>query len=147
MSAFIVSEKCMNLVVNAILERASGERTFAGVSLQDGDAGQRIGDLLFAMNTRAMDARYGDRWHSDKAQWGQDTVLYRHSLAWQGNVLDPMPSTRRIAAFKAVQCLLYQCAEGTVDEEPLYKELEQFTAHLAYRIISQLPGFEEADWG
>lgn len=129
MSAFIVSDRCMNHVASGILDlRPTGLQTFAGIDLNDRDAGQRIGDVLFAMNGAAMIARYGD---SELEPGGR----YRPE------------KSAPVQCFKQTQCLLYQCAEGDVPETPLYQEIEAVTFRLAKLIIRTLPEYERAEWG
>jgi hypothetical protein len=54
---------------------------------------------------------------------------------------------RRVTAYKAISCLLYQCAEGDVPECPLYQDLERLAARLAADIVRSLPEYEKAPWG
>ena len=51
-----------------------------------------------------------------------------------------------IQVFKSVQCLLYQCSEENVPNQPLYKFLEELENLIARHIISEMPEYEKAQW-
>lgn len=142
MSAFIVSEKTMHQVVEAVLDRFdrhSSCRTFAGVSLTDPDGANQIGAVLYALNGRAIVARYGER----------DDMLAGIPAPYQfryGSCRRTDRQTFLCHLHKAIACLVYQCAEGDVPEEPLYGELEALQHHLAEAIVSALPAWEKAAW-
>lgn len=121
MSAFIVSEACMHRCVKAMLPDEA--------SCEEGD---ELGRKLFAMNQRAVQARYGVR------KDGYDAVPeYRY--------VSVIPD--RYAALKALCSLKYQCSEGDVPEEPLYKELSEAVSELALKIAMSAPEYERAAWG
>ena len=52
-----------------------------------------------------------------------------------------------IEAYKAAQCLRYQCSEGDVPEWTLYKGLNNIIECFANEIISNMPEYEAANWG
>lgn len=90
---------------------------------------QRLAADMYAMNVRAVNGRYGD-----------DTPEGPYAFGG-GNLRG------RIATYKALRCYLYQCSEGDVPEEPLYKALDTWAQRLADEIISALPEYEAAPWG
>lgn len=127
MSAFIVSTKTMNWIVTAILK---GTDTFCGVPTSAADAGDRIGRILFTLNSEAVNYRYGD-----------DEVVLEYRYRHQAHTAHP------IQAHKSISCLLYQCSEGKQFEtSQAYLELERFQNKLADNIITSLPAWQAAKW-
>lgn len=121
MSAFIISEKTMHLCVRAMLD----EGKF--VSHREKDD---MGKELFAMNQRAVQARYGKR------DDGYDAVPdYRY----QSQLPD------RVSMFKALECLLYQCSEGDVPEEKLYIRVSEKRDELAREIVRHSKEYERCE--
>jgi len=53
----------------------------------------------------------------------------------------------RVAAYKAASCLRYQCSEGDVPEQPLYKALVQFIGDLACETIDETDEYDACPWG
>ena len=47
---------------------------------------------------------------------------------------------------KTLGCYLYQCAEGRVPREPLYRALEAWERELAFWVVRRLPQYEAAPW-
>jgi hypothetical protein len=43
--------------------------------------------------------------------------------------------------------LLYQCSEGDVPEQSLFKALESIISSIANEIIQAMPDYEQAPWG
>jgi hypothetical protein len=56
------------------------------------------------------------------------------------------PMLTRVAAYKALRCLIYQCSEGDVTESDTFKELEVVAGEVAHAIVSALPAYETAAW-
>jgi hypothetical protein len=49
--------------------------------------------------------------------------------------------------YKSLCCLIYQCSEGKVPEEPLFKTLVDIKRIMAGCLISRLPEYNKAFWG
>jgi hypothetical protein len=140
MSAFMVGAATMQRVVLAIMHHCP---SFNGLptdrpGFPPGGIGTIIGRELFAMNQRAVNARYRDAvetGYSDPPEF-----WYRH---------EALPNTlaEQCACYKAICCLLYQCAEGSVPEEKPYQQLVKLRRHLAEDIVGSLPEYEQAPWG
>src|SRR5258708_25803522 len=127
MSAFIVSDGTMDLVVSAILkvhERGAWE----GILTASPTAGDEIGAKLYAMNHEAVRQRYDEREPFEPYSW--QPAGYRQPVRW----------------YKAIQCLRYQCSEGDVPETPLYAALTDLERHIAGNIVAQMPADEAAPW-
>jgi len=130
MSAFIVSDGTMDLVVSAAIKIAEdrGNGQFANILTRRSEAGDLIGAKLYALNHEAVAQRYDE---------GESSTPYR----WQ-----PAGYQNRVRWYKAIQCLRYQCAEGDAPETPLYAELTALERIVASYIIDELPAYKEAPW-
>jgi len=100
--------------------------------------GEHLADAMLAMNIDAFRQRYGikallvedlDRIDLDKRNWG------------------PLAGFSRVQMYKSLQCFLYQCSEGDVDEKPLYKTLSAIRELLAPSVNEDSPEYEAAEWG
>lgn len=92
-----------------------------------------FGDRLISLNALAISTRYGKC----------DDEL-RSTIPWN---LGKLSLYSNVTMYKAVQCFLYQCAEGDVPESPLYKWVSEFKNLLAGIIIENMPEYEAARWG
>lgn len=130
MSAFLVSDK----TITKILDGIARPHPWIWDSARMHDAPPKrfdeLGAELLMMNHRALKERYGDEMPK--------SVAYRYPSQWG--------STTPIETYKAIQCFLYQCCEGTVDESPLYKRVEQWQREVGSEIIRQLPEYDNTPW-
>ena len=55
-------------------------------------------------------------------------------------------SSCKIQLLKSIQCLIYQCSEGSVVKTGLYKKLVEVKNDLMDLIIRDLPEYEQAVW-
>lgn len=132
MSAFIVSTDCIHRCLYAALRHDGGGQPFL---LPDGDTDlDGLGARLLLLNREAVRQRYPD-------QWALTEDLAR-AYRWR------LPALRSPAALlKALASLQYQCAEGTVPEDPLYRALSAFVRRLRSVWGDEPPGWGEAPWG
>jgi hypothetical protein len=141
MSAFVISITQMDLVVTAICsaDQVYGQHIpqFAGEHTIDDSAATRIGRALFAMNVDAVTQRYSAK---DAAEYWEVSLAKTYTYT-RPRVVVPA------AAFKAMQCLQYQCSEGNVPESDLYRELEAAQAIIARKIVEAMPSYQRAAWG
>jgi hypothetical protein len=142
MSAFIVAKPCIARIVS-FLSKCSNSRGMdscivEGIGYNLPDAmllldERKLANDMMAMNYAAYYARYkGER-------SAPETFAARDFPAMQK--LDP------VVVYKSLVCFLYQCAEGDVREQQLYKTLKKVEHRLAYHIISETKEFKEAPWG
>ena len=129
MSAFVISDETMHRVVEA----------FVLYEKLPSVPASELGDMLFEMNFAAMRARYGDTFEPSD---------YRHAKR------EATPAEM----FKAVECLLYQCSEGSVPNTTLYAMAEEVAERLAVKLTGlsdvtaakqrawHLPEVERAPW-
>jgi hypothetical protein len=139
MSAFMVNTNVMAKVVTAILlnlDTFDGESTcrvkmLAAPTDEQKDAGSKIGRKLFRMDRRALRARY-------VCSGGYPLPQF---------VFERWADATPVEQFKAIRCLLYQCAEGNVPNSLLYDALNHAAGELAQRIVQDLPDYDKASWG
>jgi hypothetical protein len=133
MSAFIVDDGTIDRVIDAIFlhrENMTCEHGAFNIADEVPAKWDELGVRLLRMNHRATRQRYGDPEPLH--------IEYRYPLRFL--------QTTKVQALKATRCLLYQCSEGNVPDEPLFKELERFSDCQAHWIVSDLPEYSEAAW-
>lgn len=126
MSAFEVSDKTMHAILSAL--RNSGMiESFEVDPMNDADM-TRLGRELFMMNHRALLARYNEPL--------PDEVPYQFRFM----------DCSLVVSYKATRCLLYQCTEGNVPEEELFKSLAKFSAEIAQVFVERTDEYEKTPW-
>ena len=148
MSAFIVDKSTMQAVVTAICGRSFYGQIiprFLGFSTDTMDTSTRIGRGLYALNINAVTQRYG----GPVSDLPGPSNPERTAKTFRGP--DPSrqmtPTPELIRGLKALRCLIYQCAEGTVPDMAEYAELEQAAGAIAQEIVARLPEYDAAPWG
>jgi len=111
----------MHRVVFAIARRAD---VFAGMTASTCAQLDKIGSALFAMNERAVNARYPN----DPQQ-----IAPAYSFRPMGDEI----SVPKAAQFKAIACLLYQCSEGNEPDSDLFKALDALCNQLACSVAHE----------
>jgi hypothetical protein len=105
-----------------------------------------LGQQLLTMNIEAVRQRY-----DDEAVAGEDASRYTYNKPAEVPGCSP-----EIAAWKALECLLYQCSEGDVPQRALYLEVEHYAKKLGEQILTKhprvksmwdLPEIQNAPWG
>jgi hypothetical protein len=147
MSTFMISDDTMRRVLMAV-HITCPNTTIANTFIPptDSQIGRReaalteLGHKLFAMNAAAVDACYGRGEHKEFREPWDD---FRFEFETLRNNF-----TRKQACeyYKALCCLLYQCAEGAVDQSATYKQLEAIRDRLANDIVQDLPEYDAAPW-
>jgi hypothetical protein len=133
MSAFLVSTATMNAVLDGMMnirDRLYSRHVRFNVDRGHVAPMDKLGQDLFMMNLRALNARYGDE--------VPDGVKYHYPMRFMATPLEH--------SLRACECLMYQCNEGNVPDEPLYKELATFAEELRAAIIDRLPKYQSAPW-
>lgn len=134
MSSFIVSEQTMNNILNGLSNYRNQWMLKSLIDEQlgyDDDGLQSLGEKLFLLNQAGVMQRYP----SDKTDYVQVP-----KFVWKYAIID------KFQFLKSCECLLYQCTEGTVDEEPLFKWLERLVDNLRCLIISEISEYKNARW-
>ena len=108
MSCFVMNENRIASLAHEIISRNKGD-------LLVGEQGEtygrdRLADAMLAMNLDAFRQRY-----SIRALLAQDLdAIDLDTRNWK-----PLEAFSETQFFKSLQCFLYQCCEGDVDERPL----------------------------
>jgi hypothetical protein len=162
MSAFVVEDKTINRIVAYLYRDPTGRNIrrpesepFAktgyyfhfGLMQSEADAGlnwsqafevrrRKLATDLFVMNCRAVDTRYPDKPAQSAVGFHPDDFGYKE-------VESPSP----VAFAKMAQCLRYQCAEGKIPDEPLFKALSDSINIACANIVESLPEYEQCPWG
>ena len=125
MSAFVVSTETMQRVVHAC---GQYEVRFGahGHTCADLDM---IGNRLYAMNGRAVTARYGED--------DDPLPVFKYR---------PLGQVPLVHMLKATECLTYQCSEGGIPDEPDFKMLETLINRMRGDIVRDLPEYNAAPW-
>lgn len=132
MSSYIVSQECMNRIINGLYwsHRFKEMNTFwyDKHNLEDSNDYQLFGNKLFRMNANAVSQCYDRKVRAPKYKWTDDTINIFQFL-------------------KSVQCFIYQCSEGDVMDSDLYKDMIMLEKKLLNYIIMDVPEYKEAEWG
>jgi len=151
MSAWIVRDRTINKIVAFLSQQdndigsLSGDaaRAFRSVGYNIVPNGHTLAEIaqaeqerlakdLFEMNCRAVDQRYDD--HPAKTQFHPDPFRFEQE--------SPPPV---LEAIKRMGCLGYQCMEGNVPDEPLYKALHEAQNAAALSYVYDLPEWDKLD--
>ena len=132
MSAFFVSQECMQRVVagvDHVSDKWFGDYQIQGFGVVNGSASlSKLGTALYEMNDEALSVRYDAEPINEAFEYQQMNVSLCSSL-------------------KAIECLSYQCSEGKVPETDLFRGLDKLRGDLASMIVNELPEYKKADWG
>jgi hypothetical protein len=142
MSVF-VKDRTINYIVNWLgreLEHAYGtiiiRQKLQEMGFAASEAGwtEKLGQAMFQLNIKAVDARYGCG----------EAVKFRQ-LDYRYEVTEPVPL---VQVLKSLHCWLYRCNEGDVPETALYRLFDSdVQLYLMDTIITKLPEYAEAKWG
>ena len=135
MSAFIVENETINRIVTAIefdRQRWTRDRRLAQFMAHHScHAGAELGKAMRDMNERAVAARY-DLSAIVELSPGE----YEYSTVFAS----------RAAVYRSLGCYLYQCSEGTVPEDPLYRALDEYHNELAHDIAQETDEVKARPW-
>jgi hypothetical protein len=140
MSAFMVEDDTINRVVNWLSWevtksprlKVSLEHTL-GIATRRPTWEKELGQAMFQLNSAAVTDRYGE---------GEATKFRDHTYTYK-----PAHGSE-IKVLKSLRCWLYQCTEGPVVQEPLYRFFNDvIEPYLMSKIICALPEYEQASWG
>jgi hypothetical protein len=99
-----------------------------------------LGRTMYAMNINAVEQRYpGDKNIPGTYDENDNFVPFTYKrVGWD--------MINKYQAYKSLQCLLYQCNEGNVNELPLFKALEEFKSAMAEHFVEHSEEYEKAKW-
>ena len=135
MSCFILHENRIASLAHEIITRNKGDLLVGEQGAAYGKEG--LVDAMLAMNIDAFRQRYG----IEKFMENLDCIDL-DTRNWH-----PLEAMSQVQFFKSLQCFLYQCCEGDVDEKPLYKTLDAIKGLLAPSINQDSAEYDAAEWG
>lgn len=170
MSAYVVGKETIDKVVFLITEakdRRDDRHAFGGLAFDGtlidpvGCVGyeDEIGRKLWQLNVAAVEERYPDTvGNAGRGRPGPvgltDPMVaaYKYKRPAQIGVFVistgmPAAALSKVALFKALVCLMYQCSEGDVPETSTFKELRRVRSEVAESIVRDLPAWEKEEWG
>lgn len=124
MSAFVVGADTINRVVYGL--------SYIDAAPSDPN---EFGRAMLALNIAAVRQRYPTD-HDDMLPSG--VYHYREPAPVKGCASD-------IASWKALECLLYQCDEGNIPDQPLYQTLNGYRERLGTLVLRSRPASRAAD--
>lgn len=116
MSAFIVN--------NTTIHRCLCGLYFANLSFEYNIS---LGQKLYELNAKAVAQRYEETPERVKFTREESPVS-------------------KISAVKALHCLRYQCSEGDVPKDPLFKKISRAIEILSEDIVCNLPEWNNEPW-
>jgi len=137
MSCYIVEDATINNIVNALFYQHDIHEkcvyamrrkatVFSGITAED------LAKCMAEINFMAVNYRYQER---AEKMIGDS---YEYSRTFKR--LD------MVQFFKSLQCFLYQCDEGDINQTPLFKALEYVANDMASHIVHGLAEYKEANW-
>ena len=133
MSAFVVNKETIEKVICGIqlLKRKHGESYISTIlgSHYKNLSRNKFANQLWAMNSRAVNQRYTE----------QDTAPEANNFSISFCSLTD--------AYKATQCFIYQCSEGDVPSDNLFKKIDQLKSIMAETIVEESEDYDKATWG
>ena len=143
MSSFVVDPQVINRALMLLKMREEGvylrrSMLAAGFPCESREELAALGAAMYALNVQATVWRYdGD--DEPPGTYDDEGVLvpYRYALADGG----------RYSYLKALNCWHYQCLEGDVPKDPLFRAWEEVAHQVAASIVQDLPQYEAARWG
>jgi len=138
MSAYVVDDSTINKVVSFLNAKAMGydgrhRYKVEGYDLRKDEDCEKLANDMFALNIAAVNWRYGE---GTAAQFRPLNFVYRFQI--------PQPI---IPTLKALECWSYQCAEGDIPDDSLYKAMERVENAMRRAIVDALPEYKRASWG
>ena len=134
MSAFIVSQKTVNRIIDYIAWVSNKDPYMLRIL---NNAGYKLPDDVFKLGQDMIQLNYG----AVNQRYSEDEIPEKFQR------IRNMPVSS-IQTVKSLQCYLYQCTEGEEFEtSSLYQGLRRLEEHLLNEIITSLPAYEKAVWG
>jgi len=135
MSAYMVQDETINKIVAWAQSNKNAQWILkrAGYDLEQESDRETFARRLFVLNKMGVESRYG---RGEAKEFRALDFAYRQTIP---------PSN--IHAYKAMQCLRYQCTEGRVPDTRLYNLLSDLMHNCASEIVSSLPAYNLAPWG
>ena len=167
MSCFIVSSKTLSIIANYIATLLNTGFNYCGYEAPQelresfNDARGTYGDYkpaaiyqkLYELNLQAYRERYNRDPEIDENREtgfvsGASIDRPREYTTCAGHVgAIPVIERWHYEILNKLECYLYQCCEGTIDETKIYKALQTTAAALTRFIVHAAPDYVRAPWG
>ena len=148
MSAFMVADETINRVVYWLYFEVMKSQWLkdklekvSGIDTTNYAWSEALGKAMFELNIAGVNDRYGD------GEAGKFRKLNFRYVPLHPTTLFSERS-QKIQVLKSLQCWLYQCTEGEVVKQPLYKFFQNVVEpYIMSRIVADLPEYQKAEWG
>jgi hypothetical protein len=140
MSAFICSEKTLSECYSGLVKyqkESVGQYEGMGRAIQkflDGRSEDEMLDILYRLNVRAVNQKYGDK---------TEEAPTKEMLAEMCRLSLDVPAHQFL---KSLECLHYQMAEGDIPETKEYKAMEKLIEAVCRAIAHGSKVYAEAHW-
>ncbi len=135
MSSFLVEPKTIDIITDALREQRNAERKWNPSANIPDEISEQIFGKLLDLNIQALTARYGEK--EGEIYDEETSKCYRYAPGF-------FPT--KLETIKRLDCFLYQCTEGDVPNDKLFKEVEKLRATLRGEYIQYLPEYEKLPW-
>lgn len=148
MSAYIVSYETLARIAETLAYKMTFPNNGNAVFLNVEPIKRVLKDCYFAWNKEYMADEIYKRLHAMNAA----AVAERYKEEPEATP-DTMPTVRRysdselVELIKAIDCYLYQCSEGDVPENELYKALYDFNVSCYRYKVQSTNEYQRAPWG
>lgn len=138
MSSFVVDQESINKIVSYLYFIVAGDspmrgpvdRALKSIDINILSDSADLAAKMYDLNVSAFLARYPDKTYTP-FEFIHKTRLH---------VTD-------IPAYKLLECWLYQCTEGDIDQTLTYQAMDKILRIIGANIISSLPEYQAAYWG
>lgn len=132
MSSFIISNKTMQNIINGLYWNHYFKHNSTTLQ-RNGIETQRdfkiLAAKLYKLNAEAVRQRYREEEAKEvEFKWERDEKVDMYQTV------------------KSMECLQYQCTEGTIPKMRLYKLLDELIIEMKTMIISMQPEYQKAKW-
>lgn len=131
MSSFVVDAKTINGIVSHLFKDKDAAHVRHQLPVAMGTPAQ-LGEAMYKLNLAAVEDRYGD--------------FAAGEMSDLDYTFRPVHASK-VQVVKSLSCWLYQCAEGVIDQDPLYKLMADYRGELAMDFVRALPEWEKSNWG
>lgn len=152
MSAFVVHPEVINETVAWLRHDASTRQMFSGQpstlgqardailelgwDVEDLDDCRELAEAMFEMNVSAVLQRYPNDTRETAPGYDANQFAYR-----------PAGTPEAVEAMKHLECWHYQCSEGDIPDQPMYRTFEKVVCLIATAIVRSSDAWDNAPWG
>ena len=135
MSVFMLKDICISRIITYITILNSPHIYNAFNDLFNADLTKKEGRNTLGLSIKDLNATAFELVYQLKLEDVEREYVYEYA---DSNI---------VQVYKDLQCLLYQCSSGDLDQTDLFKTLSELKNYLGELIITHLPVWEAAPWG